>query len=87
MRLSRKLFLASDLGITPTNDGTSIALYSQNLQRKRTRGGKRTLRRRVRRAKVAVAMFAVMQNDTLKKMEKSTDITKRGYLGARKAKK
>ena len=67
--------LASDLGITPTNDGTSIRLVFPELTEERRKELVKDIKKKGEAAKVAVRNVRRDANDTLKKMEKSTDIT------------
>lgn len=70
-----KAILASDLGITPTNDGTSIRLVFPELTEERRKELVKDIKKKGEAAKVAVRNVRRDANDTLKKMEKSTDIT------------
>ena len=69
LKAIEKAILASDLGITPTNDGTSIRLVFPELTEERRKELVKDIK------KVAVRNVRRDANDTLKKMEKSTDIT------------
>ena len=70
-----KAILASDLGITPTNDGTSIRLVFPELTEERRKELVKDIKKKGEAAKVAVRNVRRDANDTLQKMEKSTDIT------------
>ena len=70
-----KAILASDLGITPTNDGKSIRLVFPELTEERRKELVKDIKKKGEAAKVAVRNVRRDANDTLKKMEKSTDIT------------
>lgn len=75
LKAIEKAILASDLGITPTNDGTSIRLVFQELTEERRKELVKDIKKKGEAAKVAVRNVRRDANDTLKKMEKSTDIT------------
>ena len=75
LKAIEKAILASDLGITPTNDGTSIRLVVPELTEERRKELVKDIKKKGEAAKVAVRNVRRDANDTLKKMEKSTDIT------------
>ena len=75
LKAIEKAILASDLGITPTNDGTSIRLVFPELTEERRKELVKDINKKGEAAKVAVRNVRRDANDTLKKMEKSTDIT------------
>ena len=75
LKAIEKAILASDLGITPTNDGTSIRLVFPELTEERRKELVKDIKKKGEVAKVAVRNVRRDANDTLKKMEKSTDIT------------
>ena len=75
LKAIEKAILASDLGITPTNDGTSIRLVFPELTEERRKELVKDIKKKGEAAKVAVRNVSRDANDTLKKMEKSTDIT------------
>ena len=75
LKAIEKAILASDLGITPTNDGTSIRLVFPELTEERRKELVKDVKKKGEAAKVAVRNVRRDANDTLKKMEKSTDIT------------
>lgn len=75
LKAIEKAILASDLGITPTNDGTSIRLVFPELTEERRKELVKDIKKKGETAKVAVRNVRRDANDTLKKMEKSTDIT------------
>lgn len=75
LKAIEKAILASDLGITPTNDGTSIHLVFPELTEERRKELVKDIKKKGEAAKVAVRNVRRDANDTLKKMEKSTDIT------------
>ena len=74
LKAIEKAILASDLGITPTND-TSIRLVFPELTEERRKELVKDIKKKGEAAKVAVRNVRRDANDTLKKMEKSTDIT------------
>ena len=78
LKAIEKAILASDLGITPTNDGTSIRLVFPELTEERRKELVKDIKKKGEAAKVAVRNVRRDANDTLKKMEKSTDITEDG---------
>lgn len=75
LKAIEKAILASDLGITPTNDGTSIRLVFPELTEERRKELVKDIKKKGEAAKIAVRNVRRDANDTLKKMEKSTDIT------------
>ena len=75
LKAIEKAILASDLGITPTNDGTSIRPVFPELTEERRKELVKDIKKKGEAAKVAVRNVRRDANDTLKKMEKSTDIT------------
>ena len=75
LKAIEKAILASDLGITPTNDGTSIRLVFPELTEERRKELVKDIKKKGEAAKVAVRNVRRDANDTLKKMEKATDIT------------
>ena len=75
LKAIEKAILASDLGITPTNVGTSIRLVFPELTEERRKELVKDIKKKGEAAKVAVRNVRRDANDTLKKMEKSTDIT------------
>ena len=75
LKAIEKAILASDLGITPTNDGKAIRLNFPELTEERRKELVKDIKKKGEAAKVAVRNVRRDANDTLKKMEKSTDIT------------
>ena len=75
LKAIEKAILASDLGITPTNDCSSIRLVFPELTEERRKELVKDIKKKGEAAKVAVRNVRRDANDTLKKMEKSTDIT------------
>ena len=70
-----KVIMTSDLGINPTNDGKTIRLLFPELTEERRKDLAKDVKKKGDNAKVAVRNVRRDANDTLKKMEKSTDIT------------
>ena len=70
LKAIEKAILASDLGITPTNDGTSIRLVFPELTEERRKELVKDIKKKGEAAKVAVRNVRRDANDTLKKMEK-----------------
>lgn len=77
-----KAILKSDLGITPTNDGSVIRLAIPQLTEERRKELVKVVKKEAEEAKVAIRNIRRDGNDDLKKLEKSGDITEdelRGY--------
>ena len=77
-----KAILKSDLGLTPTNDGSVIRLSIPQLTEERRKELVKVVKKEAEEAKVAVRNIRRDGNDDLKKLEKSGDITEdelRGY--------
>ena len=70
-----KAILASDIGITPSNDGVSIRLVFPELTEERRKDLAKDIRKKAEAAKVAVRNIRRDANDSLKKMEKNSEIT------------
>ena len=70
-----KAIMNSDIGITPNNDGRNIILNFPELTEDRRKELVKDIKKKGEAAKVAVRNVRRDANDTLKKMEKSTDIT------------
>ena len=68
LKAIEKAILASDLGITPTNDGTSIRLVFPELTEERRKELVKDIKKKGEAAKVAVRNVRRDANDTLKKM-------------------
>ncbi len=78
----KKLFLKSDLGLTPTSDGTIIRLSIPALTEERRRELVKMVKKYAEEAKVAVRNVRRDANDDFKKLEKNGEITEddlRGY--------
>ena len=65
----------AELGINPMNDGKVIRLTFPELTEERRKELVKDIKKKGEAAKVAVRNVRRDANDTLKKMEKSTDIT------------
>ena len=70
-----KTILASDLGITPGNDGKVIRLVFPELTEDRRKELAKDVKKKAENAKVAVRNIRRDANDTLKKQGKSNDIS------------
>ena len=70
-----KAIQTSDLGINPNTDGKVIRLVFPELTEERRKELVKDVKKKGEAAKVAVRNVRRDANDTLKKMEKSTDIT------------
>ncbi|MFC4184571.1 ribosome recycling factor [Saccharococcus thermophilus] len=77
-----KAILASDLGLTPSNDGSVIRIVIPPLTEERRRELVKLVKKYSEDAKVAVRNIRRDANDELKKLEKNGEITEdelRGY--------
>lgn len=77
-----KAILKSDLGITPTNDGSVIRLTIPALTEERRKDLVKVVKKEAEEAKVAVRNIRRDANDDFKKAEKAGEITEddlRGY--------
>ncbi|WP_147532128.1 ribosome recycling factor [Bacillus marasmi] len=77
-----KAILKSDLGLTPTNDGSIIRLTIPQLTEERRKELVKLIKKDSEEAKVAVRNIRRDANDDLKKLEKNGEITEdelRGY--------
>ncbi len=70
-----KAILASDVGITPTNDGKLIRLVFPELTEERRKDLVKDVRKKGENAKVAVRNIRRDANDALKKLSKSSEIS------------
>ncbi|WP_044893741.1 ribosome recycling factor [Bacillus alveayuensis] len=78
-----KAILASDLGLTPSNDGSVIRITIPPLTEERRRELVKLVKKYAEEAKVAVRNIRRDANDELKKLEKNGEITEdelRGYI-------
>ncbi len=71
-----KAILASELGITPSNDGKVIRLMIPVLTEERRRDLLKLVKKETENAKIAVRNIRRDANEELKKLEKSSEITK-----------
>lgn len=76
-----KAILKSDLGITPTNDGSVIRLMIPALTEERRKELVKQVKKEAEEAKVAVRNVRRDANDDLKKLEKNGDITEDALHG------
>ena len=77
-----KAIMKSDIGITPTNDGSVIRLMIPALTEERRKDLVKQVRKEAEDAKIAVRNVRRDANDDLKKLEKAGEITEddlRGY--------
>ncbi len=70
-----KAILASDLGLTPSNDGKVIRVTIPELTEERRRDIVKVIRNMAEDSRVAVRHIRKEANDKLKKMEKEKEIT------------
>ncbi|WP_040228126.1 ribosome recycling factor [Bhargavaea cecembensis] len=77
-----KAILKSDLGITPANDGNVIRIAIPALTEERRKELAKLVKKEAEEAKIAIRNVRRDGNDSLKKLEKSGDLTEddqRGY--------
>ena len=74
MKEIEKAILASDVGITPTNDGTMIRLVFPELTEERRKQLAKDIRKKGEDAKIAVRNIRRDGNDEFKKM-KGSDVS------------
>jgi ribosome recycling factor len=70
-----KAIMASDLGLTPSNDGRVIRLVFPELTEERRRDLVKDIKKKAENAKVAIRNIRRDANDSFKKMEKASDIS------------
>jgi len=70
-----KAILASDLGITPSNDGKVIRLVFPELTEERRKELVKDVKKKAENAKVAVRNIRRDANDAFKKMNKASEIS------------
>ena len=75
LKAIEKAILTSDIGINPTNDGTSIRLVFPELTEDRRKELAKDVKKKGEEAKVAVRNIRRDANDLLKKLEKGGEIT------------
>ncbi len=71
-----KAIQASDLGINPSTDGKVIRLVIPQLTEERRKDLLKTVKKEIENAKIAIRNERRDANEMLKKMEKSSEITK-----------
>ena len=74
LKAIEKAILASDLGITPTNDGKAIRLNFPDLTEERRKELAKDVKKRGEEAKVAVRNIRRDANDFVKKQNKAGDL-------------
>jgi len=70
-----KVIMASDLGLTPSNDGKIIRLVFPELTEERRKVLVKDVKKRAENAKVAIRNIRRDANDSFKKMEKASEIS------------
>ena len=75
LKAIEKAILASDLGITPTNDGTSIRLVFPELTEERRKELTKEVKKKAEASKVAIRNIRRDAMDVFKKSEKAKEIT------------
>ena len=75
LKVIEKAILTSDLGINPTNDGSTIRLVFPELTEERRKELAKDVKKKGEAAKVAMRNIRRDANDTFKKMEKSGEIS------------
>ena len=70
-----KAILASDVGITPSNDGKTIRLVFPELTEERRKELVKDVKKKAENAKVAIRNIRRDANDSFKKMNKASEIT------------
>ena len=75
VREIEKAIMTSDLGINPTNDGTTVRLLFPELTEDRRKELVKDVKKKGEGAKVAVRNIRRDANDLLKKLEKGGEIT------------
>ncbi len=82
MAAIEKAIMKSDLGITPTNDGTMIRLVMPQLTQENRKDLVKRVKKKAEEAKVSVRNIRRDGNDDLKGLEKSKEITEDESKGA-----
>jgi len=75
LKLIEKAILASDLGITPTNDGSVVRLAFPQLTEERRKELCKTIKKYGEECKVTIRSIRRDTMDKLKKMQKNSEIT------------
>jgi ribosome recycling factor len=70
-----KAIIASDLGLTPSNDGKVIRLVFPELTEERRKELVKDIKKRAENARVAVRNIRRDANDTIKKLNKNSEIS------------
>lgn len=70
-----RAIMTSDLGINPTNDGSSIRLVFPELTEERRKALAKDVKKKGDEAKVAIRNIRRDANDTFKKLNKSNELT------------
>ncbi|CUH92430.1 ribosome recycling factor [Herbinix luporum] len=70
-----KVILASDLGVTPSNDGQVIRLVFPELTEERRKELVKDVKKRAENAKIAIRNIRRDANDSFKKMNKASEIS------------
>jgi ribosome recycling factor len=70
-----KVIMASDLGLTPSNDGRVIRLVFPELTEERRKELVKDVKKRAENTKVAIRNIRRDANDAFKKMEKASEIS------------
>ncbi len=79
LKVIEKAILASDLGITPTNDGKMIRLVFPELTEERRKDLVKDVKKKGEGAKVAIRNIRRDANDSFKKQNKSNEISDDEY--------
>lgn len=74
-----KAIIASDLGLTPTNDGKVVRLVFPELTEERRKELVKDVKKRAENAKVAIRNIRRDANDSYKKMYKANEISEDEY--------
>ena len=75
MKAIEKAILTSDIGINPTNDGTSIRLVFPELTEDRRKELAKDVKKKGEAAKVAIRNIRRDANDSFKKLGKSSEVS------------
>ena len=70
-----KVIMASDLGLTPSNDGKVIRLIFPELTEERRKDLVKDIKKKAENAKVAIRNIPRDANDSFKKLEKASEIS------------
>lgn len=70
-----KVILASDIGITPSNDGKIIRLIFPDLTEERRKDLVKDIKKKAESSKIIIRNIRREANDSFKKMEKSSEIS------------